>query len=82
MNSREESRKRQKHSQQNQADLSQEQLLLSVPQAAHLLNIGETFCWAMIHKGEIPTVRLGRRVLIPRVWLEKLITSLGQSTSQ
>ncbi len=56
-------------------------LLLSVSEAAHLLNIGETFCWAMVHKGEIPTVRLGRRVLIPRNWLEQFITSLGQSTS-
>jgi len=47
-------------------------LLVTVPEAARLLSIGLTFAWAMVHKGEIPTVRLGKRVLVPRSALEQL----------
>ena len=51
---------------------NQRPLLLSVPQAAHLLGIGATLCWEMVYAGRIPSVRLGRRVLIPRAAVEKL----------
>ena len=47
-------------------------LLVSVPEAARLLGVGTTFGWAMVRNGEIPSVRLGRRVLVPRAVLEQL----------
>lgn len=47
-------------------------LLLSVPEAARLLGIGTTLCWEMIHSGQLASVRLGRRVLIPRGVVERL----------
>jgi len=47
-------------------------LLLSVPQAARLLGIGTTLCWDMVHTGQLFSIRLGRRVLVPRVALEQL----------
>jgi len=47
-------------------------LLLPVPEAAHLLGIGTTLCWEMVHGGQLPSVRLGRRVLVPRVAVERL----------
>jgi len=47
-------------------------LLLSVPQAARLLGVGTTLCWDMVHRGQLTSVRLGRRVLIPRAALEQL----------
>jgi excisionase family DNA binding protein len=47
-------------------------LLVSVPEAARLLGVGTTFGWAMVRNGEIPSVRLGRRVLVPRAALEQL----------
>lgn len=45
-------------------------LLVSVPEAARLLGVGTTFGWALVHSGEIPSVKLGRRVLVPRAALE------------
>lgn len=51
---------------------SQRPLLVSVPQAAHLLGIGATLCWEMVYAGRLPSVRLGRRVLIPVAAVEKL----------
>lgn len=55
-------------------------LLLSVPKAAGLLGVSGTYCWSLVHQGAIPSVRLGRRVLIARHEVEK-IAGLEQSAS-
>ena len=47
-------------------------LLLSVPEAARLLGVGRTLCWEMVYSKQLPSVRLGRRVLIPRAVVEQL----------
>lgn len=41
-------------------------LLVSAPEAAKLLGIGVRLLWTMTNRGEIPHVRLGRRVLYAR----------------
>ena len=48
-------------------------LLLSVPTAAHLLGIGTTNAWKMVHNGQLASVRLGARVLVRRADIERLI---------
>jgi excisionase family DNA binding protein len=50
----------------------QQPLLLSVPDAALLLGIGATLCWELVHSGQLETIRLGRRVLVPRSAVEKI----------
>lgn len=50
-------------------------LLVSVPEAARLLGIGLTFAWELVHTGELPTVRLGRRVLVARQILERMAST-------
>jgi excisionase family DNA binding protein len=50
-------------------------LLLSLPDAAHLLGISASFARIMARKGDLPTIRLGRRVLVSRHALEQLIRS-------
>ena len=57
---------------QGRLDPLETPLLVSVPEAARLLGVGTTFGWAMVRNGEIPSVRLGRRVLVPRAVLEQL----------
>lgn len=52
-------------------------LLLSVPEAARLLGVGTTFGWMMVRRGQIPSIRLGRRVLVPRSALERLAGDQG-----
>jgi excisionase family DNA binding protein len=37
-----------------------------VPEAAEILGVGRTLVWRQIKEGRIPSVRFGRRVLIPR----------------
>ena len=56
-------------------DLPETPLLISVPEAARLLGVGTTFGWTMVRRGEIPTVKLGRRVLVPRAAVEQLVVA-------
>jgi excisionase family DNA binding protein len=46
-------------------------ILLRVETAAVLLGIGRTKMYALIKRGRIPTVRIGRRTLIHRADLER-----------
>ena len=50
-------------------------LLISVSEAARLLGVGTTFGWTMVRRGEIPTVKLGRRVLVPPAAVEQLVVA-------
>lgn len=53
------------------ADTNTERLLLTVEEAARQLNIGRTFAWELVRKGELPVVRLGRCVRVPRQALQE-----------
>ena len=45
-------------------------LLLSVDQAAKLLNIGRGLCYQLVRENRLPHLRLGRRLLISSQALE------------
>ena len=51
----------------------QERLAFSISEAAGLLGVGRTLAYAMARAGDLPTVRLGRRVVVPRAQLERLL---------
>lgn len=44
--------------------------LMTVPEAANALRIGKNRAYALVREGEIPSVRIGHSVRIPRVSLE------------
>ena len=48
-------------------------LTCSVPEAARLLGIGRDAAYAAAARGEIPTLRLGRRLVVPLAQLESLL---------
>ena len=48
-------------------------LVLTVAEAARLLRISRNTCYELVAEGRIPHVRLGRRILIPRMGLEQWI---------
>ncbi|HAF11529.1 MAG TPA: hypothetical protein DCK98_15810 [Chloroflexi bacterium] len=50
-----------------------ERLLLTVPEAARTLGIGTTLAYEMVGRGELPHVRLGHAVRVPRQALEAWI---------
>ena len=44
---------------------SKRKLTMTVPEAAALLGIGKNAAYEAVRKGEIPSLRIGKRVLIP-----------------
>ena len=52
--------------------------VLSVSEAAQVLRIGRNTAYECIRQGSIPSVRLGRRILVPRAALERLLAGDAQ----
>jgi excisionase family DNA binding protein len=53
----------------------EDKLTLSVEEAAKLLGIGRNLCYDKVKTGEIPVIKIGRRLLVPRSALEKLLAN-------
>jgi excisionase family DNA binding protein len=50
-----------------------ERLTLTVEQAAAILGVSRAFAYELARTGELPSVRLGRRIVIPRRALVRLL---------
>ena len=53
-------------------------LTMTVTEAGKLLGIGRTSVYAAIHKGELPSFKIGRRILVPTSALARKIEGLQQ----
>jgi len=58
-------------------DLTGEKLVYNVAEVAKLLGLGKTSAWEAIWRGDIPHLKIGRRVLIPRKALERFLAQAG-----
>jgi excisionase family DNA binding protein len=54
------------------ADVHQPPRLVSVEEAARLLGIGRTLAWGMVYRGQLKTIRLGKRVLVPQAEVDRI----------
>ena len=45
----------------------------TIEEAARLLGIGRSSAYAAARRGEIPTIPIGRRLLVPKAALHKLL---------
>ena len=52
----------------------QEPLTLSVTEAGSLLGVGKDAAYQAVRNGEIPVLRIGRLLRVPKVALEKLLS--------
>lgn len=52
-----------------------ERLVLTVAEAGQLLGISRAFAYELAARGELPVLRLGRRLLVPRRALLELVGS-------
>lgn len=61
-----------------------ERLTVDAPVAFRLLGISKNAGYALIQRGEFPlrVIRAGRRVLIPKVEIERLLQGNGNATSR
>lgn len=46
---------------------------LSIEEAANLLGVGRNTAYAAAKSGELPNIRIGGRILVPRVQLDELL---------
>ncbi len=55
------------------AEAITERLFLEVPEAGRMVHLGRTASYDAARRGEIPTLRFGRRLIVPRAkWLALL----------
>jgi excisionase family DNA binding protein len=55
-----------------------EQLTLTVEEAARALGINRNSAYEAARNGELPSIKIGRRILVPRAALERMLESAGQ----
>ena len=55
--------------------MNDEVILLTVPEAAKLLRISRNLAYELVARGEIPAIRLGRVIRVPRAPLEEWVKS-------
>jgi excisionase family DNA binding protein len=49
-------------------------LAVSIPEACRLIGVGKSLAYELIRSGQIATVKLGRRRLIPMASLQAFVT--------
>lgn len=55
----------------------EKRLVFTVEEAAQLLGISRSFAYEAVQRGEIPSMRIGRRILVSKVALERLLRDIG-----
>jgi excisionase family DNA binding protein len=53
--------------------MSKGRLALSVEEAGELLGISRGLAYELVRKGELPSLRLGRRLIVPLAALESML---------
>ena len=56
----------------------EERLTLDVSEAARLLGLSRASTYEAVRTGQIPSIRIGRRIIIPRVALFKMLEETGK----
>lgn len=54
-----------------------ERIVYTVTEAAEILGISRPAAFQGVERGEIPHIRVGRRILIPKAALDKLLATAG-----
>lgn len=53
---------------------SEKRLTLSVEEVAEVMGIGRTLAYEAVRRGEIPSIRIGSRILVAKAALSRLLT--------
>ena len=56
-----------------------ERLVLTVAEAGDLLGISRAFAYELVARGELPVIRLGRRIVIPKAALLAMVDLTPQT---
>lgn len=59
--------------------MSNERLTLTVTEAAKLLGISRAMAYECVRTGDLPAIRLGGRILIPRERFDEMLSGGGNA---
>ena len=62
--------------------MEDKRLTLSVEETSKVLGIGRNLCYERIKTGEIPSLKIGRRLLVPKAALMKMLEGAKDDSSQ
>ena len=54
-------------------------MTMTITEAAQALGIGRTLAYELARTGELPTIKLGRRLVVPRWALQRLVGDESRS---
>jgi excisionase family DNA binding protein len=54
--------------------VEEKRLTLTVEEAAEILGLSRAFAYEAVRRGEIPSIRIGRRILVPKAALDRLLS--------
>jgi excisionase family DNA binding protein len=58
----------------------EDRLVFTVEEAAQLLGISRSFAYEAVQRGDIPSMRIGRRILVPKAALQRFLAQTGETT--
>lgn len=53
---------------------NEDRLCLSIPETARMLGISRGLAYGLARSGKIPVLHLGKRLLVPKIALERLLS--------
>jgi excisionase family DNA binding protein len=53
----------------------------TVDETAKLLRIGRNQAFEAVKTGQLPSIRIGKRILVPRLALERMLLTSGRSVA-
>ncbi len=59
------------------APSAHERLTLTVEEAATVLGVSRAFAYEAVRRGDIPAIKIGRRILVPKTALHRLLDSVN-----
>lgn len=59
----------------------EKRLVFTVEEAAQLLGISRSFAYEAVQRGDIPSMRIGRRILVPKAALQRLLSEAPDAES-
>ena len=64
------------------AQLNARPLTVSVAEAARMLGIGRNLAYEAVRRGEIPVIRVGKRLLVPLPALERMLGNADSGSAR
>jgi len=64
-----------KRTNEQEANLADKRLALTVDEVAEILGLSRATAYLYANRGDFPTIRIGRRLLVPKAALEKMLSA-------